>query len=147
MLLLRTLTKYNLNRTAYCDSSWLLRLSNFFINNVVMKVLRNKKKTKVLSEKVIIKWYSTKQSVRHKAVTQRSCTATLFEIPDKNSQISSFWPYYKLSASLKMKSRTPKKNAEQLLYRAPLDGYFTNINKIYKNFYQNTNFTKGSSKW
>ena len=55
-----------------------------------MKVLRNKKKTKVLSEKVIIKWYSTKQSVRHKAVTQRSCTATLFEIPDKNSQISSF---------------------------------------------------------
>ena len=29
---------------------------------------------------------------------------------------------------LKMKSRTPNKDAEQLFYRAPFDDYFTNIN-------------------
>ena len=33
-----------------------------------------------------------------------------------------------IKLSLKMKSRTQNKDAEQLFYRAPLDGYFTNIN-------------------
>ena len=34
----------------------------------------------------------------------------------------------RIKLSLKMKSRTPNKDAKQLFYRAPLDGYFTNIN-------------------
>ena len=33
-----------------------------------------------------------------------------------------------IKLSLKMKSGTRKKDSEQLFYRAPLDGYFTNIN-------------------
>ena len=33
-----------------------------------------------------------------------------------------------IKLSLKMKSGTQKKDSEQLFYRAPLDGYFTNIN-------------------
>ena len=31
---------------------------------------------------------------------------------------------------LKMKSRTPNKDAEQLFYRAPCDGYLTNNTKF-----------------
>ena len=43
MLSLRTLTKYNLNGTAYCDSNLQLSLSNFIINKVVMKILTNRR--------------------------------------------------------------------------------------------------------
>ena len=57
--------------------------------------------------------------------TQLYCN--LVKMPDKKTQIISFWVYYKPSALLKMKTRTPIKNVKHLLYRAPFDGCFTNI--------------------
>ena len=90
-----------------------------------------------------------------KAIGGSNNQVVFCKIPDRNLQISSFWANYKPSASLKMKSRTQNKDAEQLFQRAPLDGYFTNINtkfsrsfirpqRIYKFDWEQISFTFSS---